>query len=244
MFDYLDYEDYYEPSEGEIFFDEIKEKFREILKSDVSSQIDRLTKENIELRKTVKEYNDKKLELARRENDIKYKEENYKREVEREFYRKTMEEVFENLLEDSEVWYAEYVPHDQPKCSLCDDDRYMTATFPNGEVTKKVCDCKRPIYTYEPALSINKEIKFHKSYNTYYDEKKIYFKTNHCPDKAYVESYDYYSQFKIERIFDVFDDEVKNYYESKDYGEKMAFRNKEACQQCCDWLNANKNNQR
>ena len=39
---------------GELFFDEMKEKFREILKADIDSQIGKLTRENAELRKTVK----------------------------------------------------------------------------------------------------------------------------------------------------------------------------------------------
>ena len=111
---YPDFDDYYEPSEGELFFDEMKEKFRAILCEDVNSELSRLTKENEELRKTVKEYNDKKMELIRRERDVQYKEDNLKRDVKREFYSKTMDEVFEHLLEDSEVWYAERVPHEKP----------------------------------------------------------------------------------------------------------------------------------
>lgn len=46
---YPEYDDFYEPSEGEMFFDEMKEKFREILREDVNSEISKLTKENIEL---------------------------------------------------------------------------------------------------------------------------------------------------------------------------------------------------
>ena len=36
---YPEYDDFYEPSEGEMFFDEMKEKFREILREDVNSEI-------------------------------------------------------------------------------------------------------------------------------------------------------------------------------------------------------------
>lgn len=60
------FEDYYEPSEGEMFFNEMKEKFREILREDVNTELSRLTKENIELRKTVKEYNDKKNRISQK----------------------------------------------------------------------------------------------------------------------------------------------------------------------------------
>ena len=84
---YPEYDDFYEPSEGEMFFDEMKEKFREILREDVNSEINRLTKENAELRQKVKEYNDKNWDLSRRENDLQYKIDNYKREVENDFYR-------------------------------------------------------------------------------------------------------------------------------------------------------------
>lgn len=238
---YPDFYDYYEPSEGEMFFDEMKEKFREILREDVNTELSRLTKENAELRKTVKEYNDKKMELARRERDIQYKEDNFKRDVEREFYSKTIEDVFEQLLEDSEVWYAEHVPHEKPKCGLCDEERQMVATYPNGDVVKKQCDCARPTYIYEPVISVNKQIRFHKAYKPRYsDHKKCYFTKNHRPNKDYVEAYDYYSEFRIENIYDEFNDEVKEYHEAKRYGEKIAFRNKEACQKYCDWLNEQK----
>lgn len=235
---YFDEEDFYEPSEGELFFDEMKEKFREILREDVNSELSRLTKENAELRKTVKEYNDKKTELSRRERDIQYKEDNLRRDVEKEFYNKTIDEVFEHLLEDSEVWYAEHIPHEKPKCNLCNEERELIATYPNGEIVKKQCDCARPIYVYEPIISVNKQIKFHKAYKPRYsDHKKCYFTKNYRPNKDYAEAYDCYSEFRIENIFDEFNDDVKEYHETKRYGEKVAFRNKEACQKYCDWLN-------
>ena len=238
---YPDFDDYYDPSEGELFFDEMKEKFREILREDVNSELSRLTKENAELRKIVKEYNDKKMELTRRERDVQYKEDNLKRDVEREFYSKTMDEVFEHLLEDSEVWYAERVPHEKPKCDLCNEEREMIATYPNGEVVKKQCDCAKPTYVYEPVISENKQIKFHKAYKPRYsDHKKCYFTKNHKPNKDYAEAYDYYSEFRIENIYDEFNDDVKEYHEAKRYGEKVAFKNEEACQKYCDWLNEQK----
>ena len=41
----------------------------------------------------------------------------------------------------------------------------------------------------------------------------------------------------IENIFDDFNDDVIAYHNGKRYGEKIAFRSKEACQKYCDWLN-------
>ena len=57
---YPEYDDFYEPSEGEMFFDEMKEKFREILREGVNSEISRLTKENVELRQKKKKKKKKK----------------------------------------------------------------------------------------------------------------------------------------------------------------------------------------
>ena len=238
---YPDFDDYYEPSEGELFFDEMKEKFRETLEADIDSQLGKLTRENAELRKTIKEYNDKKIELARREREVQYKEDNLLRDVEREFYRKTMDEVFEHLLEDSEVWCAEHIPHDKPKCDLCDEERQMVATYPNGEVAKKQCECAKPTYVYEPVISVNRQIKFHKAFKPRNSEnKRVYFTKKYSPNKDYADAYDYYSEFRIENIYDEFNEDVKIYHEAKSYGTKIAFRNKEACQKYCDWLNAQK----
>lgn len=241
---YYDFEnDYYEPSEEEIFLDELKDKFREILREDVKIELERLKEENADLRKTVKEYEDMKSKLYSKERELQYKEENLKREVEKEFYNKTMEEVFAGLLEDSEVWYAERVPHEKPKCNLCNEERMMIATFPNGETVSKRCDCANPICSYEPVVSINKEIEFHKTYKPRYgSDKKIYFTKNYRANKDFIEAYDYYSEFRIENIFDDFTEEVKACHEAKRYGEKIAFRYKEACQQYCDWLNSKAKN--
>lgn len=238
---YPDFDDFYEPGEGEIFFDEMKEKFKEILRKDVNFEIAKLRKDNEELRKAVKEYNDKKLELSRRERDLQYEVDNYKRQVENEFYKKTMDEVVDKILEDSEVWYAESVPHKKPKCNLCNEERKLVATYPNGDIAEKDCECSKQVYTYEPVISVNKEFKFHKAYKPRYkDEKKVYFNRNHAPNKDYVEAYDYYSEFRIEKIYNEFNDEVIEYHKNKRYGEKIAFRNKEACQKYCDWLNSRK----
>lgn len=240
---YPDFDDYYEPSEGEIFFDGIKEKFREILREDINSELSRLTRENAELRENVEEYNDKKMELTRRERDIQYKEDNLKRDVEREFYSKTIEEVFEELLEDSEVWYAEHIPYEKPKCDLCNEEREMIAIYPNGEIVKKRCDCAVPTYVYNPVISINKEITFHKAYKpSCSDLKKVYFTKNHSPNKDYASVYECYSDFRIENIFNEFNDDVKTYHKAKRYGEKVAFRDKESCQKYCDWLNNQSDN--
>ena len=68
----------------------------------------------------------------------------------------------------------------------------------------------------------------------------MYFRKNYTPNKRFVAAYDYYTEFSIEKIFDDFTDEIKEYHEHKRCSERIAFRNKETCQKYCDWLNEKK----
>lgn len=233
-----DFYDFYEPSEGEIFFDEMKEKFKEILLEDVNNELNKLRSENAKLRKTVEEYENVKSELSIKKNDLEWKIKNVRDEVERDFYNKTIEEVFEQLLEDEEVWYAEYVPHEKPKCNLCNEERKLIAVYPDDKTVSKDCECAKPTHVYEPVTSINQKIKFHKSYKKSGSDKRVYLVKSYQPNKNYADAYDCYSEFKIKTIYDDFTEEVKEYHEAKCYGEKIAFRNPAACQEYCDWLNS------
>ncbi len=49
-----------------------------------------------------------------------------------------------------------------------------------------------------------------------------------------------YDAVNWENYFDGFNDDVIAYHNGKRYGEKIAFRSKEACQKYCDWLNEEK----
>ena len=234
---YEDFE-FYEQSEREVVFDEIKDKLIECLPQEIKDELNNLKNEN----KTLKAKNDKLSnelsKLEREKANANWETDKIRKEVENEFYRKTIIEVFERLLEDSEVWYAACVPHEKPKCDLCNEERQMVATYPNGKTVKMECDCARKTYAYEPMLSLNRGIKFHKALNPRYDsKKKVYFTKSYSPNSNHVDAYDCYGEFRIERIYDDFNEDVKTYHKEKRYDDKIAFRNEEACQKYCDWLN-------
>ena len=98
MSDY--YDEFYEPSEADAFFDEMKERFKEILINDVKSEIERLKEKNYKLEQENRKYRGREYEIAKKERDLKYQELELKAKVEREFYDKTIEEVFARYLED------------------------------------------------------------------------------------------------------------------------------------------------
>lgn len=235
---YYDYDDYCEPSEEKQFFEDLKDKFKAILNKDIKAQLDSLQTENQELKDQLAKYKEAEKELREKERKYNWAVNDLKKKVENDFYNRTVVDVLEKIMETSEVWYAEDTPHSRPKCNLCNDKRELVAEFPNGKVRTIKCDCATMDYFYEPVLFTNKSVEFHKSFKEkYYSERKMYFKTKYCNDKTSEEAYSHYCVFKIEEIYDEFNDDVKDYHNKKRYDENIAFRNKEACQQYCDWLN-------
>lgn len=234
---YYDYDDYCEPSEEELFFDELKEKFKSVLNADVKNQLDNLQRENQELKEQLAEYKAKEDELREKEWKYNWAVKDLKKKVEDEFYNKTIIEALEKIMDESDVWYAERIGHERPKCNLCNEKRELVAEFANGETATIKCACAKEDYYYEPVISTNRSVKLHKSYKHW--QKELYFKKEYRRDKEEARANEYYGEFYIEKLYDVFNDEVKSYHENtKYYSEYIGFSNKEACQQYCDWLNS------
>lgn len=148
---YWDYEEpMWEPSEADELFDEIKSKLIDAAKDSLKSDMEHLKSRNEYLEKRNKELEDKAREVSSKESDLEYKSRNLRREVEREFYKAAIEDIFKDMIEKSQLWFAENKPHEKPKCDKCDENRNWVLTWPNGEKVTKKCDCAQPDYWYEP----------------------------------------------------------------------------------------------
>ena len=237
---YYDDEFYWEPSEADILFEEIKNKIIDTAKDSLKSEIESLKSENAYLKKCNNEFKKKISEIEQKERDLKYKAENLEREVKEEFYKKHIQDVIEEWLEKAEVWYAEDIPYDKPKCNLCDENREWSYTFPDGYVAKRMCTCNYKNYVYEPRLSEAPSAKFHKTYvkeSRWGHEVRAYLRKSYQPNRDFAEAYDCYGEFYIDKVFDQFDEDTKEYHKNKRYGERLAFKDKNECQKYCDWLN-------
>lgn len=238
---YYDYDElYWEPSEADELFDEIKDKLIDSAKSSLKNDMDILRSENARLKKRNAELEKKIYEVEQKEHSLNYKSENLRREVEKEFYAKNVQDIFEEWINHAEVWYAENIPHDRPKCNLCNEERKWAVEFPDGSTTYKDCTCSKKDYVYEPRISQSVWSKFHKTKvkeSIWGDKCRVYLKTSYEPNKEYADAYDCYSEFHIERVFEKFNDEAIEYHKNKRYGERLAFESKEECQKYCDWLN-------
>ena len=228
---------YYEPSNANIFFDEMKEKFRDYLTEDIKHELQSYEEQNKNLVARNDELNTELQQLRYEKSKAKWSEESIRREVENEFYAKAIDELFESRIENVDVWFADHIAHQPPKCEYCNDDRHRVYVYPDGLKTKIACPCSQFVYCYEPKPSTLKCLQYRVKPSRYSSERKYYMADwkSYNPNDRYS---DYgYSDFKIIHIVDKFDDNAIELHNNKDYGEKIGFKTKEACQEYCDWLN-------
>lgn len=228
---------YYEPSGADIFFDEMKEKFREYLTDDVKYELERLSKENKELKEKNAKLNDENHKLSFEKQSAEWSKETIRKEVENEFYNKNIDEIFKDRLENIDVWFADYVYHEQPKCKYCNNDRKRVYEYPDGFKLASSCECAKHIARYEPNTATFNTLRYCVKPSRYLSERKIFvedwrlYKPEHIYD-------DYgYGDFRILHIIDVFDNNTLELRKTLSYGEKIGFKTKEECQKFCDWLN-------
>lgn len=238
MYDYEDYAGYYEPSPVDELVSEFRDKCREFILPDIKAEIERLNKENTELKAKNEEYRKREYEISKTEIDLKFKSDNLKREVEREFYQSNIGDTLKEYLETAEVWFADNRGFPQEKCSLCDDRRKLVANFSNGQTTEINCECGKSIYKYVPEFSELSLIKFNKKDSRYESDRKFYLSKSYAPSKDYSNRNDYsYNDFNLCQVANEFNDSIKELHKTKRYGTKIGFKSIEECQKYCDWLN-------
>ena len=235
---YWDYDEpMWEPSEADELFDEIKSKLIEAAKVSLKNDMESLKSRNAYLEKRNKELEDKAREVSRKESDLEYKSRNLRREVEREFYKTAIDDLFKDVLEKSQIWFADNKPHEKPKCDKCDENRNWVLTWPDGTTTSKKCTCSQPDYWYEPQETWIDYIRYTVKDSNYQSER--YYRL----DKSYQYTGDSrwndysYGDFGIQFVYDKFCDDVIEKHEQLRYEKKIGFKSKKECQRYCDWLN-------
>ena len=238
---YWDYEEpMWEPSEADELFDEIKSKLIGAAKDSLKSDMESLKRRNEYLEKRNKELEDKSLEVSRKESDLEYKSRNIRREVEKEFYKTAIEDMFKDVLEKSQLWFADSKPHEKPKCDKCNDNREWVLTWPNGETSKKKCTCAQPEYWYEPQETWIDKLRYRVKDDNYPSER--YYRLDKSYQCTGSNRWGDYSEqaFGIQFVYDKFCDDVIEKKKQLNYGQYIGFKSKEECQKYCDWLNRRK----
>lgn len=234
---YWDYDEpMWEPSETDELFDEIKSKLIDAAKNSIKINMEYLKTRNEYLEERVKELEDREQSVKIKEQAVEAKSRNLRREVEKEFYKTAIEDLFKDALEESVLWVAADKPHEKPKCDKCNADREWVLTWPDGTTTKKSCECSNPDYWYEPQETLIKTLKYKIKDSNYPSER--YYRL----DRSYQDIYGDYScsDFGIQFVYDKFCDDVLEKREYLNYGKHIGFKSKEECQKYCDWLNERK----
>lgn len=237
---YWDYEEpMWEPSEADELFDELKSKLVDAAKASLKNDMEFLKNRNEYLEKRNTELEDKAREVSRKESELEYKAQNLRREVEREFYKTAIDDLFKDAIEQSQLWFADNKPHEKPKCDKCDADRKWILTWPDGTTTSKQCTCSQPDYWYEPEETWIDVLKYKVKDSNYPSER--YYRLNESYQSTGSHSYDYsFVDFGIQFVYDKFCDDAIEKREQLNYGKYIGFTSKEECQKYCDWLNKRK----
>jgi FtsZ-binding cell division protein ZapB len=219
---------YYEPSQADIILDEFTGKMREALTETAKNEIERLRRENAELKDANKKLRQEAVAVNMRSQELERKEKN----LECRFYEKKFSEILEPLMNNITVYMASHEGHSQAKCSYCDDEGKLTFKAPDGQETRQYCKCRSYIYWYEPIVCELREISL--------------FKYRRCDNKKFIatgkferDSGDDERFFKSETrmVLEVFSQEVVEQIKT-DYNHRIVFTSKAECQKYCDWLNA------
>lgn len=236
---YWDYEEpYWEPSEADELFDDIKSKLIDAAKSSIKADMEALKSRNEYLESRNHELEKNAYEVSQKERDLQYKADNLRREVEREFYKTAIEDIFKEALEESTLWFADHKPHARPKCDKCNDNRDWVLTWPNGEKTSRRCDCSNPDYWYEPQETYIDTLKYKVRDSNYQSERYYRLEKSHQNTKSnsYYDDYSY-NEFRITFVYDEFCDDTVEKHDQLGWHNYIGFKSKEECQKYCDWLN-------
>lgn len=139
------WEDYYEPSEFDILMDGFKDSIRENVKQEIKEKIERLEKENAELRDVKEKWEDVKRYHEEAICELKREKERVRKELE----SKKTNELLESLA------FTAYRPLEKtevgPKCDKCDENRRIYFTSPMGRKMSEDCTCADRKVAYAPS---------------------------------------------------------------------------------------------
>lgn len=219
MYDF--YDDYYcEASEFEEKMEELKESLRESVKDEIKKELERLRKENQELKKVRDNWEEIKEGYRNKERELQRK----MLTVEQEAKKARLNELFEASGMSTILYRATSKYVRKPKCNKCDEHRKIQFKSPSGRTYKEDCECDELFEKYIPReYSL---VKF--SLNT----------NNKRPLRMY------FIASGIDDEFGLYNSEVEHIYNGEPFEQfpkqdihTLFFKTEEECQRYCDFLN-------
>lgn len=218
-----DAEFYNEPSEYEQMVDEFRLSLMQSVKKEFLDKMQRLEKENAELREVKRNWERLKSEYEEKQRELRYQIEQERRNVQRE----RLAELFKQCGMNVALFKPKGSLFMGEKCEKCDDDRMIHFKSPSGRDCKERCECCHGYYPVSPVLY--NMVTFHR-----------YIKNQDCNVYAFFkdESDDDYDYYRADPIA------CTNLYHGQDFSELYAelkenvfFEDEEQCRLYCDYIN-------
>ena len=215
---YYDNEFYNHPDKFEILINKLKEEIAKSVKDEFINKLNKLEQENKKLQWVGSRLKEVKQEYYDKISELELKIIN----ADKEAKKKRLSE----LLKDREIllYRPYYEFFKQPKCNKCNEERKIFYTTPLGKKTFEYCDCAVKIKKWLPKEYKCVEFSINKNSNI----MKMKYDLNELSSVN-----DWYTLSYVDTMYE----SSMDYKEINEY--KTGFKNKEDCQEYCDWLNEN-----
>jgi hypothetical protein len=219
---YYDEEFYYEPTEFDLMFNELKANLTKSIKDEYITEMERLRKENAALQEVKSNFNEIKNDYDRKKRELEYEYQNLKSNVRRE----RLNELLKDL--EVELYTIGSTSKSKPKCNKCDEKRRIYFKTPSGKETYEMCECDKRIAIYEPIPTLIS------SFSIRNGKGCAWYKVR---DRG---KYDEYLEYYDDSISgqELVTDESQ--FDTEKYAYRTLFKTEELAQKFCDLKNKDK----
>lgn len=131
---------YSEPSEFDEKCEELIDMLRQNANDEIKAEVEKLRKENSEMRDVFDNYNAKVEELERAKRKYEFDTQRMRSEIELEVKKLRLSKLLEDF--QTIVFTVRNVGKEKPKCDKCDKDGYIYYLTPRGREAKEWCECR------------------------------------------------------------------------------------------------------
>ena len=211
-----DYDDFYdEPTEFEALIYELKESLMKEVKEEYQAEMERLRKENAELRDIKNNWEKKVHELecaeSRAEYAITHAEESAK--------RARLSDLIAPIVKKAWGIHSDY-EYIWPKCNKCDEKGYIHFTSPSGKDCTEQCSCRRMMRYCKPVEAKVAELDNRREDNGV----RVFFEFEANND----------SDYRLRHTTSMYEGE--NFSEIGRYDD-IVFLDEDECRKFCEYLN-------
>lgn len=215
------WDDYYEPTEFDEAMEEFKASIVDNVRQEIKDKIDRLEKENAELREVKNNWKQIQAEHERAMRELRREKEQAKKQAE----QARLQTVFRDLCTTGYRPSHKYLQG--PKCDKCDENRKIHFVSPMGRNMQENCLCAESKAFYSPSETQMFSFYIGKNVRTRYYSRH--------DDNDY-DRYDYINDYdRYDYIADVYPELPDDLQAVNDY--RAVFLNLEDCQKYCDFKN-------